>query len=182
MANRDYVKRGQGTRKNTRSKKAPTRKPWKAGLLAVLLLGGFGYGLYILSNDPEPPIPPEVKQTSKPKTTTKKKTSLPELPKEEWDYVKSLPNKEIEVEAKKQVVSTVPYIMQCGAFKSLKQAEERKVNIAFQGISSKIRKKEGSSWYKVVLGPYKLKRNAEKDKHVLQRAKIEPCAIWKETQ
>ncbi|WP_031815878.1 SPOR domain-containing protein, partial [Vibrio parahaemolyticus] len=64
--------------------------------------------------------------------------------------------------------------------KTQAQAEERKLAIAFQGLSSKIRKKEGSSWYRVVLGPYKFKRDAEKDRHKLQRAKIEPCAIWKE--
>lgn len=70
--------------------------------------------------------------------------------------------------------------MQCGAFKLLQQAEERKAMIAFLGITSKVRKKEDSSWYRVVLGPYTLKRDAEKDKHKLQKAKIEPCAIWKE--
>lgn len=180
MANRDYVRRGQGSRKSSRQKKSPAKKPWKAGLLAILLLGGFIYGLTILNNDPEPPATPIAKPTPKPKASNKK--SLPKLPEEQWDYVKTLPEKEIEVEAKKQVVSEIPFIMQCGAFKKLSQAENRKVNIAFQGISSKIRKKENSSWYKVVLGPYKFKRDAEKDKHKLQRAKIEPCAIWKEAQ
>jgi cell division protein FtsN len=181
MANRDYVRRGQGSRKNSKRKKAPTKKPWKAGLLAILLLGGFIYGLTILNDDPEPPSQPVEKPKAKP-TTTKSQSELPAPPEEKWDYVKTLPSKEIEVEAKQQVVSEVPYIMQCGAFKKLSQAEERKVNIAFQGISSKIRNKEGSSWFKVVLGPYKFKRDAEKDKHKLQRAKIEPCAIWKEKQ
>lgn len=47
-------------------------------------------------------------------------------------------------------------------------------------MTSRVIKKEGSSWYRVVLGPYKFKRDAEKDRHKLQRAKIEPCAIWKE--
>ncbi|WP_413285671.1 SPOR domain-containing protein [Vibrio sp. MA40-2] len=180
MANRDYVKRGQGSRKSTNRKKTPSKKPWKAGLLAIFLAAGFGYVLYILNNDPEP-ITPEPK-TTKAQPTTEQPSTLPTPPKEEWDYVKTLPNKEIKIEAKQQVVSQVPYIMQCGAFKTLSQAEERKVNIAFQGISSKIRSKEGSSWYKVVLGPYKFKRDAEKDKHILQRAKIEPCAIWKDAQ
>lgn len=178
MANRDYVRRGQGRKKKPARKKT-SGAPWKAGILALLLAGGFGYGLYLLNNDPEPPTPaPTVKKASKP---TKKK-ALPPLPEEKWEYVKSLPNKEVKVEAKEQVISEIPYIMQCGAFKTLQQAEERKVNIAFQGISSKIRKKEGSSWYRVVLGPYKLKREAERDRHKLQKAKIEPCAIWKESQ
>lgn len=117
---------------------------------------------------------------SQPKTK-RKADPLPPPPKEDWDYVKTLPNKEVKVTAKEQVVSEIPYIMQCGAYKKMSQAESRKLDIAFQGISSKIRKKEGSNWYRVVLGPYKFKREAEKDKHKLQKAKIEPCAIWKES-
>lgn len=176
MANRDYVKRGQGNNKKPARKKS-SNIPWKASFLAVILVGGFGYGLYILNNDPKPQ---KTVIQNKPKPA--KKESLPPLPEEKWEYVKTLPNKEVTVEAKEQVISKIPYVMQCGAFKQRQQAEERKVNIAFQGISSKVRKKEGSSWYRVVLGPYTLKRDAERDRHKLQKAKIEPCAIWKESQ
>ncbi|WED21649.1 SPOR domain-containing protein [Vibrio sp. JC009] len=185
MANRDYVKRGQGRKKSPTRKYASPRFPWLATILAVLLVGGFGYGLYFLSSDPEPPKTIKAPALSSKATTQSKAKNnkpLPPPPEEEWEYVESLPKKEIEVQAKEQVVSKIPYIMQCGAYKTLKQAESRKVDIAFQGISSKIRKKEGSNWYRVVLGPYALKRDAEKDKHKLQRAKIEPCAIWKEAQ
>ena len=94
--------------------------------------------------------------------------------------MESLPQREVEVVAKEIQVSKVPYVMQCGAYKNQSQAEERKLAIAFQCMSSRVIKKEGSSWYRVVLGPYKFKREAEKDRHKLQRAKIEPCAIWKE--
>ncbi|WP_375751705.1 SPOR domain-containing protein [Vibrio sp. HN007] len=178
MANRDYVRRGQGKRKSPARKKSPKRFPFKAAIVALLLVSGFGYGLYILSNDPEPPKPAPVVTKPKPK----KAKPLPPPPKEEWEYVNTLPQKEVQVEDNELVVSDIPYIMQCGAFKTMEQAQTRKVNIAFQGINSKIRKKEGSSWYRIVLGPYKFKRDAEKDKHKLQRAKIEPCAIWKEAQ
>ncbi len=145
----------------------------------MIVAGGFGYTLYLLSQDPEPPKPQVVQKSQK---TVKKTKPLPPPPEEKWEYVDSLPNREVRVEAKEQVLSDIPYIMQCGAYKTLEQAEVRKVNIAFQGISSKIRKKENSSWYRVVLGPYVKKRNAERDRHKLQRAKIEPCAIWKESQ
>ncbi len=178
MANKDYVRRGRRQKKPTR-KQTSNKKPWKAGLIAILLAGGFGYGLYMLSQDPEPPKP-QVAQ--KPKKPVSKPKPLPPPPEEKWEYVDSLPKREVQVEAKEQVVSEIPYIMQCGAYKTLAQAEARKVDIAFQGISSKIRKKEGSSWYRVVLGPYVKKRDAERDRHKLQRAKIEPCAIWKESQ
>lgn len=147
-----------------------------------MLAGGFGYGLYTLSNDPEPaqPTPAETVPVAKPKPKPAK--PIPPPPEEKWDYVETLPKREIKVQAKEQVVSKIPYIMQCGAYKTLAQAEERKLDIAFQGLSSSIRKKEGSSWFRVVLGPYPLKRDAERDKHKLQRAKIEPCAIWKDSQ
>lgn len=180
MANKDYVRRGRSPKKPTPKKAASRRKPWRSGLLAVILVSAFGYGLYLLSKDPEPPQPVVVQ----PKPVTKPKPTgvIPPLPEEKWDYVDSLPKREVEVVAKEQKVSDIPYIMQCGAYKTMQQAEARKLDIAFQGLSSKIRKKEDSSWYRIVLGPYKFKRDAERDKHKLQRAKIEPCAIWKEQQ
>ncbi|WP_114765973.1 SPOR domain-containing protein [Vibrio rhodolitus] len=178
MASRDYVKRG-ASKRPAKKKTAPKRKPWVSGIVALVVLGGFGFGLYTLSQDPEPPA--AVVQT-KPKPQSKPEKVIPPPPEEKWDYVDSLPNREVEVKAKEQVVSAIPYIMQCGAYKNAQQAEARKLDIAFQGISSEVRKKDGSSWYRVVLGPYKLKRDAERDKHKLQRAKIEPCAIWKESQ
>ncbi|MDR9827858.1 SPOR domain-containing protein [Vibrio sp. FNV 38] len=179
---KDYVKRGRGTPKRPNKRNTPRKKPWRSGVLAILLLGVFGYGLYLLSQEPIPesPAPVPVKPQSKP--APKPKKELPPKPEEKWDYVESLPNRQIEVEAKELKVSDIPYIMQCGAYKSSAQAESRKLDIAFQGIESKIRKTEGSSWYRVVLGPYERKRDAERDKHRLERAKIEPCAIWKESQ
>ncbi|OLQ89976.1 cell division protein FtsN [Vibrio ponticus] len=180
MASRDYVKRG-ASKRPAKKKPAPKRKPWRSGLLALIVLGGFGFGLYTLSQDPEPPAPVVATQTPV-KTKPKAEKAIPPPPEEKWDYVDTLPSREVEVKAKEQVISAIPYIMQCGAYKNAQQAEARKLDIAFQGISSEVRKKDGSSWYRVVLGPYKLKRDAERDKHKLQRAKIEPCAIWKETQ
>ncbi|EMQ2877364.1 SPOR domain-containing protein [Vibrio navarrensis] len=181
MVAKDYVRRGRSPKKPATKKTAPPkRKPWRAGLLAILLVGAFGYGLYILNNAPEPPVP--VVQQSKPTPKPTAKKELPPPPEEKWQYVESLPKREIEVVAKEQEISAIPYIMQCGAYKTLDQAEARKLDIAFQGITSKIRKKEGSDWYRVVLGPYTTKRDAERDRHKLQRAKIEPCAIWKEAQ
>ncbi|EKO3557994.1 SPOR domain-containing protein [Vibrio metschnikovii] len=180
MANKDYVRRGRSPKKPT-AKTTTRRKPWRSGLIALILLSGFVYGLYWLNQKPEPPAPP-VKTVSPVKPTTPPARVIPPPPTEKWDYVQSLPQREIEVTAKEQQLSEIPYIMQCGAFKTLQQAEARKVEIAFQGLKSNIRKTENSSWFRVVLGPYPLKRDAERDRHRLQRAKIEPCAIWKESQ
>ena len=106
---------------------------------------------------------------------------LPPPPQEKWEYMETLPKREIEVQAKEVEVPKIPYIMQCGAYKTSSQAEQRKANIAFQGLSSKVVKLKGSSWYRIILGPYTFKRDAVKEQHVLQRAKIEPCIIMKDT-
>ncbi|OCH13277.1 MULTISPECIES: SPOR domain-containing protein [unclassified Aliivibrio] len=190
MANKDYVKRGRSPKKAT---KKPAKKkgakqpassgstPWKAVAVATLLVAVFGYALYFLNDSPTPETKSTVTEVIPVKAKKKSNTEeIPPMPEEQWSYMDELPNKEIEVKQKELKVSEIPYIMQCGAYKNRSQAEERKMNIAFQGLTSTVRHAEGSSWFKVVLGPYKFKRDAEKDRHKLQRAKIEPCAIWKD--
>lgn len=189
MANRDYVRKSPTpNKKNNRNQRRPAQKkklapraiPWKAAIIAVILLAGLIYLLSVLSNDPEPAAPATnnvpVNVAPKPKNT-----EVIPPPQEKWDYMEILPKREIEVKAKKVEVPKIPYIMQCGAYKTSSQAEQRKANIAFQGLSSKVVKLEGSSWYRIILGPYTFKRDAVKEQHVLQRAKIEPCIIMKDT-
>lgn len=189
MANRDYVRKSPTPNKknNNRNQRKPAQKkkpapraiPWKAAIIAVLLLAGLISLLSMLSNDPEPVVP--AINTVPVKVTPKPTESLPPPPQEKWDYMETLPKREIEVQAKEVEIPKIPYIMQCGAYKTASQADQRKANIAFQGLSSKVVKLEGSSWYRIILGPYTFKREAVKDQHVLQRAKIEPCIIMKDT-
>ncbi|MCA2014737.1 SPOR domain-containing protein [Vibrio tritonius] len=179
MANKDYVRRGRSPKKPTK-KAASQRKPWFRILLALIVVGAFGYGIYFLNQSPKPKEPTTPSVIPATPVVTKPKEKLPPPPTEKWDYVDTLPSREIEVVPKELQVSKIPYVMQCGAFKTMSQAQERKVNIAFLGLNSKIRKTEGSSWFRVVLGPYKFKREAERDKHKLYRAKIEPCLIMKD--
>ncbi|GEM78178.1 SPOR domain-containing protein [Vibrio superstes] len=180
MARKDYVKGGRTQAKNTR-KPAQSKKPWKAIILAGLMLGGFSYGLYVLSQDPEPPKPVKVDRSKTKAPEVDNSELLPPPPEEQWEYVKTLPEREVKVVPKEEVLSEIPYVMQCGAYKTRSQADGRKMDIAFQGLNSQVKQREGSSWYRVVLGPYDRKRDAERDKHKLQRAKIEPCVIWKDT-
>ncbi len=58
--------------------------------------------------------------------------SLPKKPEEKWRYIEELEGKEVEVKAKALPQSTRPYLMQCGAYRSQGQANERKAIIAFQ--------------------------------------------------
>ncbi|MEZ8141284.1 SPOR domain-containing protein [Enterovibrio sp. FF113] len=188
MATRDYVKRGKAPRKPTRNAKKPPPKqgfPFKWALIALALVAGFGYGLYFLTTS-EPPAqsePPKTvtKPATKPSKPQKKEEKvMPPKPEEQWSYIEELENKQVQVEANEQEVSSRPYLMQCGAYRSASQADERKAMIAFQGLESHIKASQGEKgiWYRVVMGPYPLKREAERDRNLLRRAGIEPCAIW----
>jgi cell division protein FtsN len=206
VATKDYVKRGRSPKKPARqNRKAPasTGFPVKWGLIALTLVGALGYGLYFLSSSPAPatqpvpkaeavkpqPISTPVKTTTE-KTTkpvvkapskTKETSTLPPKPEEKWRYIEELKNKEIQIEAKKaDDKPTKPYLMQCGAYRSQDQAEQRKAMIAFQGLDSQVKASAGEkgTWYRVIIGPYPKKRQAENDRNMLKRAGIAPCAIW----
>jgi cell division protein FtsN len=198
MPSQDYVSRTPKKKNNARTKrtgKASSAKKSKSNkrsnenntalalktklvtAIVIVLVSAFAYGLWALKTAPstKTPVPlpsPTQAEQNQPKT-------LPEPPKEKWSYVKDLENKQIEV-GEYEVKDKGPYQMQCGSFRTQKQAEVLKANIAFSGISSKIKTVEGKNgtWFKVVLGPYARKRLAEKDKHTLKRNNVNYCQIW----
>lgn len=189
MAHQDYVSRSRNkTKKNSpyKSKQPePTGISLKMKLITLFTLvaiGGFGYFLWSIK-DQAPVQNTEQATTSttekSQKSSGKKEAELPEPPKEKWAYREELENKEIEV-GKYEVTNKGPYQMQCGSFKSKKQAEVLKANIAFAGLESTIRPPSGSknTYYRVILGPYERKREAERDKHKLKNNNINYCQIW----
>lgn len=205
MPNQDYVSRTPKKKNNARtkntSKASSARKSQKktnkksnsanaplavktklVTAIVIILVSAFAYGLWALKTAPNTKTPLPVSSPDKAASSNsaqKKPKALPEPPKEKWSYVKDLENKQIEV-GEYEVNEKGPYQMQCGSFRTKKQAEVLKANIAFAGISSKIKSVEGKSgtWHKVVLGPYARKRLAEKDKHALKRNNINYCQIW----
>ena len=70
--------------------------------------------------------------------------------------------------------------MQCGSFRKEQQAQAMKAQMAFAGLIAEIRKTNGKNgvWYRVRLGPYETKRQAESDKNKLKRINIVSCGIW----
>ena len=180
MSRQDYISQSKKPKKSP-YKKTPPKSDSKFTLklkLSVLFLlcciAVFSYFLWVIKDkEPLPDAPkasPEAVQVE---------NELPEPPVEKWAYVDALKNKEIE-EGEYQVEKKGPYKMQCGSFKTRAQAESLKAQIAFSGLSSQIKGVTGSNgtWFKVYLGPYKRKRNAEKDKHALKRNNIKYCEIW----
>ncbi len=187
MANQDYVSKPRPKKKPTKktvSKKATQKttvamsmslKNKAITLLTLIAVVGFGYFLWAIK-DQQP-----VAEVTKPvvKSQPKKAVVLPEMPKEKWSYQKDLAQKEVE-QGQYEVIDKGPWKMQCASFKSNAQAQALKAKIAFLGIESKVQKAQGKNgtWYKVILGPYKRKRSAERDRHKLKRNKVNYCQIW----
>jgi len=163
-------KKRQAARKSPVSKRNQAKKgfPFLAVFAALLLMSFIGYFMFAVDKPAEPVV--------KKKQKVKKEEVLPEKPQPKWEYENTLKTKEIEVDIPVEVKKQRPYQMQCGSFRRQGDAESLKARIAFQGVTSQVKKT--GNWYRVILGPYKRKRLAEKDRHKLQRAKINGCRIW----
>ncbi|AZQ83020.1 cell division protein FtsN [Colwellia sp. Arc7-635] len=180
MAHQDYVSRSRAKnkkqspyKKNSEPTQGTSLKVKLIVAFLVVALPSFGYMLWsIKDQQPEAIVAPKV-------VKVKKANDLPELPEEKWTYVDELKSKEVEV-GEYEVKDKGPYKMQCGSFKTRKQAESLKAKIAFAGLEAQVGKSVGttSTWYKVYLGPYTKKRNAEKDKHKLKNNSVHGCKIW----
>ncbi|WP_293746986.1 SPOR domain-containing protein [uncultured Paraglaciecola sp.] len=175
MAHKDYVARGR-SKKQAPPPPKPSL-PWLRIIITLTLVAGFGYFLWSIKG-----TAPE-KAASKNAATEQvenQKDNMPDIPEEEWEFIKSLPEFTVEIEQIEQDQPTVRRLMQCGSFRKNEQAQELKAKIAFQGLIAQVRSSEDSTgvWYRVILGPYDNKRLAEKDRHTLQRSKINGCKIW----
>ena len=182
MAHQDYVSRPRAKNKKNnpynKQEAVSTGIPLKVkviSLFTLLAVGLFSYFLWTIK-DNKP-----AQTNSAPHQAIKKQqaNTLPAPPKEKWAYMEELKNKEVEV-GEYEVKTKGPYQMQCGSFRTQKQAEVLKANIAFTGIEAVIKQVKGSSgtWHKVILGPYARKRLAEKDKHKLKNNNVNGCQIW----
>ncbi|QPG05967.1 SPOR domain-containing protein [Salinimonas marina] len=187
MAQRDYVSRGRGSQgPNKKNNKKPRRgkqtketgTPKVSRLIAgvvVFLVLGFIWFLWSIKDSAKDNIDGPVA----PPASVSQEEELPEMPEEEWEYIKSLPGYEVEVEVARQEKTDKLYLLQCGSFRTRPQAEEMKAQIAFQGLEAQIRDSSGSNgnWFRVILGPLQTKRDAERAKHTLRKINITTCII-----
>lgn len=181
MAHQDYVSRSNKKKNNPYKQNSP--EPAKVvpvkvkllGLTTLIAIGIFAYFLWSIKDNDTDTTTPAKTELSK----SKQSAELPTPPKEKWQYIEKLKSKEVE-EGQYEVKTKGPYKMQCGSFRTRKQAEVMKATIAFSGLSAQISAAKGSNgtWYKVFLGPYAKKRQAEKEKHQLSSNNISTCQIW----
>ena len=175
MAHKDYVARG---RSKTQAPPPPRPSlPWLRIVITLSLVTGFSYFLWSIKGTAPKDI--SIDSTTSVQTPSEESV-MPDIPEEEWEFIKSLSEFTVQIEQKEQDAPTVRRLIQCGSFRKNEQAQELKANIAFQGLEAQVRSSKGTSglWYRVILGPYDSKRLAEKHRHTLQRAKINGCKIW----
>ncbi|GLP97426.1 SPOR domain-containing protein [Paraferrimonas sedimenticola] len=189
MSQRDYANRGRPKKKKPSTRNKPARaaaKPaaWLKIAPAVVLIAGFGYFLYQISGSADDPSiatkPDPIVLPSKPKSNAGS-DNLPPKPQENWDYLDQLPQKSVEVDLPEKTEPGRPYQMQCGSFRNSDDAQAMRATIAFQGLEAEVKRTESQKngiWYRVRLGPYDSKRQAERDRHKLQRAGMNGCQIW----
>lgn len=173
---RDYAKRKPAPRKNQRNVKK-SKKSSKLNLnliLALLIVVAFIAGLIWLKQTPPQVEAPTVSDVP---SEQHDEAELPALPQEEWDFIKTLPGYEVEVYTEDKSDTGRTYIMQCGSFRVRKQAEAMRAKMAFAGFEPQL-KPSANGWYRVVLGPYDGKREAEVDRHRLKQIGITTCRIW----
>ena len=135
------------------------------------------------------PVETETKVTEEPKEKPSAKTRYKAVPAEEleeneFSFHKELEEKTIEVEPpdlpKPAVDKTRRYIMQCGSFRKISAAEQLRAQIGMNGFEARIKttSENNSTWHRVQIGPYESKRQAESDRHQLERNNINNCRIW----
>jgi cell division protein FtsN len=175
MAHKDYVARGR-SKKQAPPPPKPSL-PWLRIVITLSLVVGFSYFLWSIEGTAPKDISNDAASIEQAQS---EKDTMPDIPEEEWEFIKTLPEYTVKIEQEQQAEPTVRRLMQCGSFRRNEQAQALKANIAFQGLEAQVRSSKGTSgiWYKVIIGPYDSKRVAEQDRHTLQRAKINGCKIW----
>lgn len=178
MKNKDYVSQPKQKRPKPPKESTPPKRPFPIlkAIIVLSLVAGFGYFLLNIKDDglttdgANPETKPDVV----------KKQAVPPPPEDEtWTFIEELENKKVKVTAD-ELEDKGPFLMQCASLRHADQAESLKAKIAFAGFESQVKRVEGSSgvWYKVILGPFDRKRDAEKTRHVLKGNNINYCEIW----
>jgi cell division protein FtsN len=172
MPQKDYVKAGRAAPRPKKNTQPPKAFPWPLVIVISALVLGFVWFLYHLSQQTP------VQDISTP-AIAKTKDELPAKPAEEpYQYIKELENKEIQVTVE-ELEAKGPFLMFCGTYRAIETAQQMKAKVAFAGYPSEVRRIEGKNgvFFRVTLGPYASKRQAESDRSRLLRQRVVECRI-----
>ena len=73
------------------------------------------------------------------------------------------------------------YMLQCGAFRGADQAESMRLRLGQQGNSAQVQRGQTATgtWYKVILGPFASRADAESKRSALQsKNQVQSCTIF----
>lgn len=206
MASRkDYASNKRGKAAASRAKpapkkKAPPKKRFPTGLLALtlLLIAGLGYGLYNLTKvDPEQAITPLANTKPNSKATPKQpetKKAVAAAPKaadkqdKRFEFYNMLEKSEVtapEVEAYKSTPRDAKtehtYLLQAGSFKIKADAERMRAQLILSGLpnvhTSESAAQDGTTWYRVRIGPFENRSRLSKAYDKLVQQDIQPLRI-----
>lgn len=172
MPQRDYVKAGRAAPRPKKNAKKVKPFPWPLVIAVAALILGFAWFLYHLSQRTP------VEDVATPAITAKTDELPPKPAAEPYQYIKELENKEIQVQVE-ELEAKGPFLMFCGTYRAIETAQQMKAKVAFAGYPSEVRRIEGKNgvFFRVTLGPYSSKRQAESDKSRLLRQKVADCRI-----
>ncbi len=190
---KDYKNRAKDRKRYPAQKRSPLS--WWKGGASVLLISLFAGFLYFLKTAPQEKeeqqikLPPAARKASKkPEKTPKPKQSL-EKKKPKFEFYTLLPKKEIVVpereiktrshEQQFGQLKTARYMIQVGSFRSYREADSLKAQLALLGIESKIeRAKIGDTvWNRVRIGPLSKMTHVNKTRSLLRQHKIDAVVM-----
>ncbi|MEQ9546699.1 MAG: SPOR domain-containing protein [Marinobacter sp.] len=152
-------------------------------ILSLAAVGGFiGFIVYLNSL----PAPDRTRQTSGPAPVTpsaeEQETATGKETKQRYRFYEMLPESEV-VPPKVEEYTPGPtkqsytYLIQSGSFRSQKDAERQRAQIAFQGLRANVQRIDldnGSVWYRVNVGPFKSRSQMNSAIDKLVSINIEP--------
>lgn len=162
----------------------PPPKRGKLFFVLALLIAGFGFGIYSLQKIPATMTPEPTKSTVKKSTATPAPVTKKAEPEQRFKFYDLLPESEVippKVDSykfkEKSVSNDYYYMVQTGSFRSSSDAERQKATIAFQGLKANIKaiqNAQGTTWYRVITGPFYSRSEMNNALDKLVSIQIEP--------
>ena len=162
-------------RKNTRPTANPNKAPAWAWLVIGLLLTALITLLIYLANQPKP-------GQARPASTTETKDDRP--PKPRFDFYQILKEQEVEVpDRSSEIAAATPqdinYYLQAGSFKSRSDADKLRAELLLSNLEASIESAEskGSTWHRVVVGPFMSRSKMAKARSILASKNLSPLLL-----
>ncbi|MFT5721428.1 MAG: cell division protein FtsN [Motiliproteus sp.] len=198
----DYAKRSTAARRPAARKNAtppppppPPKRPLWLALVVLVLVGGLGWGLYLLSNvEADPQVTQQSVQQSVQQAIVTPPAPVKRAPKAvkkldpQYDFYKLLPDSEVTPAVVDAYVSTPRsaadysnHLLQAGSFRHAEDAERLRARLLLSGMpnvtKSRVVSSSGTVWYRVRIGPFPSRSKLSKAYDQLVRMNLQPMEL-----